>query len=871
MEQLGSARRVRLSCGLTLVVVERRSAPVVTGQLWVDVGSADETEGQQGLAHLHEHMLFKGTERRPAGEIARAIEAAGGEINAWTSYDHTVYYFVLASRFVDLGLDVLADAVQNPRFASEDLEREKKVVLEEISRSRDIPGRYLGELLFSTAFKKHGYGRPILGDPDSLGGVDRKALRAFFTRNYRPENMTLVVVGDVDAARIARKVRGLFPAAGGRARAREKARIAEPGQRKMRVRIELDAIQQAHLGVGWRIPQAASDAVPALDVLATLLGQGESSRLTLHLKRGKNLVNEAYAYAYSPRDPGLFVIGASCPTDKLAEAATQLSFEAAQLANVPVSAAELDKVKTLIESDVLYQRETVEGIARRIGYYQVLMGDPAYGEAYLRRISALTSGDLSAAAAEYLLPGRMTAVALVPEDQAEAVDRERLQSALERGVALASDAAPVESGKTGGAGIHRVKIPAGPVLLVQEDHTNALVSLRAVFLGGTRYEDERGSGLFNFLAALLTRGTTSRSAEEIARELDSMACSLGGFSGRNSVGLRAEMPARAFDKGLSLFADCLRHPGFPDKEIERERDLILEEITSRDDELSSAAFDLFAATLYTRHPYRLSVLGTRRSVASIRRQQLAQAARRFCTPDKMVLSIVGDVDKDHAVEQVRALFAAPARSEESRPPEVPLEPRQESVRAAIKHRPREQAHLVLGFAGTTLSSQDRYPLDVLMAVLTGQGGRLFVELREKRSLAYAVTGFSLEGIEPGFVAVYLGVAPEKAIEARDQVLLQLRRLVEQPITRKELERAKRYLVGTHAISLQKTSARAAALAFNELYGLGHDEHLHYAERILAIGLQDVQRVARKYLSLEAYTLAVVGPRDRLDALDGQGH
>jgi zinc protease len=863
VERIGSMVRAKLDNGLTVLVAENHAAPVVAIQVWLGVGSADEGPGEQGLAHLQEHMLFKGTKKRGVGEIARAIEGAGGEINAWTSFDQTVYHVVLASQFFDLGLDVLSDAVLNAAFDATELEREKQVVLEEIKRSRDMPGRHLGDLLFSTSYDRHGYGRPVLGTAKSVSGVDRKTIRAFHRRHYRAGRLSVVVVGVVDANRVLTRVLKLFGAvAAGRAKAA--VRQAEPAQRKLRIKIVRDDIQETHLGLAFRIPEVRHADVPALDLLATLLGQGESSRLNLELKRGLNLVNDAYAYAYTPPDPGVFVVGASAQTDKVSEILFQLGRQLARLGTTPVGAAELAKVKSMVESDTLYMRETVQGLARRLGYYQVMLNDPAYGDRYLGQILGLTSDDLMRVARTYLAPQRASVVALLPQDQAKGLNRAGVVKALRDGFASAPSAGPVKS-KTE-AGVRRVKIRNGPTVLIQEDHANALVSVRAVFLGGTRFEDEANSGINSFLAGLLTRGTASRTADDVAREIDGIAGSMDGFSGRNTFGLRADFPARFFDRGLALFADCLQNPLISESEIRRERELTLEEIASRDDNLAGLAFDLFAATLYDAHPYRLTILGSRKSIAGLRRKGLREYFESRFTPDRMVLSVVGDVDADRVLEQVRALFSTGKKS--ALPPRLALglDPVPAQKRLAVKHRSRAQAHMVLGFMGTTLASRERHALEVLTAVLAGQGGRLFVDLRDKRSLAYSVTGFSLEGIEPGFVAIYLGVDPQRTPEALAAALDQLQAVRDKPVSKTELARAQRYLVGTHAISLQRTAVRAASLAFNELYGLGYLAHTKYAEQIMKVTREDLQRVARKYFKLDAYVLTVVGPQDRLPDL-----
>jgi zinc protease len=857
MERIGSVLRARLDCGLTVLFKENHHAPVVAVQVWVGVGSADEEEGEEGMAHLHEHMLFKGTATRGVGEIAKAIEAAGGDINAWTSFDNTVYHVVLASRHLDLGLEVLADAVQNAIFDPQELEREKKVVLEEIKRTRDMPSRLIGDLLFGTAYQRHPYSHPILGSEASVSGVTRKDILRFFKKHYRPDRMTLLVVGDMQPQAVLKKIRQLFlkkAPAGGKAR---RARIEEPVQRKLRVKVIRDDIQEVHFTLGWHAPAAKDPQVPPLEVLAVALGQGESSRLNLGLRHGLNLVNDIYAYLYAPRDPGLFLVGGSCPPGQLLPALRQLSTELARMSGVPATAAELAKAKTMIENDTLYLQETVEGTARRLGAYQTLIGDPSYGDVYLSRVMAVTPDDIKDAAQSYLTPDNLSLVVMLPNKASEKIDETAIRRALKEGV---SAAAAVQAKAAPEKEVTRVKIKNGPLVLIQEDHTNALVSMRGVFLGGMRYEKEANNGINNFLAGMITRGTSSRSAEDIAREMDAIAGNIDGFSGRNTFGLRAECPSRYFNRALDLFADCLLHPAFGEKELKRERELVLEDIRSREDNLSGLTFDLFASTLFSSHPYRMPVLGTRQSVVGISQRGLNEYMRKYYTPDRMVLSVVGDIDEQQVLKRIKKLFTVKKPRSKIKVPTIRLDPPPKKVRRAIRHRSRAQAHLVLGFMGTTLTSKDRHALEVLMAVLAGQGGRLFVELRDRLSLAYAVSGFSLEGIEPGYVAVYLGVDPNRVEEAVEAVRNQLNEIVATPVKKAELERAKQYLIGIQAISLQRTSARATALAFNELYGLGHLAHREYPERILKIKADDVARVAKKYLKLKAYILAVVRPK-----------
>src|SRR6478609_36225 len=204
--------RYQLDNGLTVVLQENHAAKVVAFQAWVAVGSADEPADLAGIAHVFEHMLFKGTARRGVGQIAQEVEAAGGEINAWTSFDQTVYHLVMASRFFDTGLDILADALQNSSFDPQELERELKVVLEEVKQGEDNPARVATQTLFGTSYLKHPYRLPVIGYTKTVKSFTRERLLDFFHRWYVANNVTLVVVGDFDPQKAKKKIAEAFGA-----------------------------------------------------------------------------------------------------------------------------------------------------------------------------------------------------------------------------------------------------------------------------------------------------------------------------------------------------------------------------------------------------------------------------------------------------------------------------------------------------------------------------------------------------------------------------------------------------------------------------------------------------------------------------------
>jgi zinc protease len=402
------------------------------------------------------------------------------------------------------------------------------------------------------------------------------------------------------------------------------------------------------------------------------------------------------------------------------------------------------------------------------------------------------------------------------------------------------------------------KLPNGATLLIREERAAPLVAMRAAFLGGLRFETAEDNGLTTLLARMLTRGTATLGAEEIQHLLDACAGTMAGATGRNSVSLRGEFLSRHFLRAFDLFAECLLQPAFPEQELEHERHLLLQEIAARDDRPSALVFDLFARTLFERHPYRLPQQGERHTVERLTGEQLRAYLRRHLDPSRMVLAVIGDVHTSEVLERSRALFGSTSGTGVP-PPALPREPPPSTRRRAHRSLARSQAHLVLGFQGLTVDDPDRHALEVLSTVLSGMGGRLFRELRDKRSMAYSVTSMAVEGVDPGYFAVYIGTSPDKREEAEAAIEAELRKVVETPVSQAELDRARAHLIGTHEIGLQRNGSRAALLALDTTYGLGLDNFENYDAHIAAVTAQEVQRVAARVVQLDQSALAVVGP------------
>ncbi len=858
MELFPGLHKMSLSNGLTAIVKESHRAPVVAVQVWVKAGSAYESDEEAGITHLIEHMIFKGTEKRGPGEIARAIESVGGTINAYTSLDYTVYHCVVPSQYLSTALDVLSDAVFHSVFDPKELEREKKVVLEEIRMRDDRPQARLSTLLMSTSYKVYPYKRPVIGYPETVRSFTREDILAYMSRWYHPDNMAVVVAGDVEPSKALAAINDTFGKAA-KAETKPPRWPIEPVQASPRIGADAMQVQEGYLSVAFSgLPSFNTPDVPALDVLAALLGSGESSRLTLTLKDKLQLVHSINASAFTPAGPGLFEIWATLSPENTKQALSKIFEELYRLQDEDVLDEELQKAKIQVETSFVYSQEAMEGEAQKIGLFQTLAGDPYAEKIYLEKVREVTAEDIKKLAKKIFQKTNINVAMVMPEDQAPALSLDDIVLIAQEAEVTAKGLEPAEPGALVHP-IRRTTLDNGLTVLVRKVPDVPTVAVKLVFPGGVRYETEDTNGIFHFLAQMWTRGTEIHSAQGLAEIIEGMGGSIRGFSGQNTFGLDGRFLSQNLDKGLELFAEVLLTPSFPSEEIEKLRPLILAQLKRQDDYLPGVAIREFRRLLFSPHPYGMNPIGRPEVIEKITSDDLKATYVRYSVPEQAVLSIVGDVNPNEILSTLETLLGGWRADTESVLPEPPAPEFLSAPRFLSLKREKQQVHIVLGFPGTTFTSSDRYPLEVMNAILSGQGGRLFADLRDKQSLAYSVTSFVGLGLDYGSFAFYIACAPEKRDRALKGLWREIYRIREEAVSQEELARAKRWLVGNYQIGLQTNGAQALDMALNELYGLGFNFSVRYVQEIDKVTPEQVEEIAQKILSPDAYVLVRVGP------------
>jgi zinc protease len=531
--------------------------------------------------------------------------------------------------------------------------------------------------------------------------------------------------------------------------------------------------------------------------------------------------------------------------------------EIRKLATKPPTADELKRAKINIESSYLYDRQTVGGIARNIGNFESNMGDAALEKHYLKINSAVRDTEVSDVVKKYLTPDNATITVLKPKKDIPDFQISKLTDIIES----YSPSQTKTAGKTSESEVLSRTLPNGIRVVLIPDHSNPVVSFRIAGLGGKRFETRENQGIMNFVARMLDKGTKTMTEEEISRTVEDMGGRLDTFSGYDSFGLDATFFSRNLQEGLKLLADLYTTASFPPDKMEREKKLILNRIKTQPDRPVEFAIRNLNGTVYTNHPYGFNKDGTPDTVKGFTREDLKAIHQRFAVPSNTVITGVGDMDVNKAFETITNLFGKiPAKT--LAVPKIPEQERITEVREKVLRLPRAKAHLAIGFRGTTLKDEDRYALDVLNTVMSGMGGRLFMELRDKESLAYTVASFARPGNDPGVFAFYMATDPAKADKALKGLFREIKRVKDAPISDEELTRSINNVIGRRKISLQSPWARAENAALNDLYGLGYDYDPEYIEKISQVTADQVLQVARKYLDTDHAAIVKILPEKK---------
>jgi zinc protease len=861
-----------LSNRFRVLVLPRTHAPVVITDLYYPVGSFDEPAGKTGLAHFVEHMLFKGTEQFPKGQLDRLAFAAAGQANAETGEDATHYWFAFPSDRWELALAIEADRMRGAVFDAREVEAERHVIGEERARDLDSPFSRLDQTHLAVSYLRHPYRNPILGWPEDLAGITVDDLRGFYDRHYRPDGAVLVIVGDVHPERAFDLAEAHFGAIRpGAAAPAVNATWTEPRQTGRRAFTMVDSESVARGLLGWHsVPRGHPDG-PALDVLADLLTCGRRARLWSALVEHGRMATWVDAAQEAARRGGQLLLQVEAAPDvPPAQIEAAIATIRDQLAEAGPTRAELARSRHRLEAAWRWEQEDLAGLAAGLGQ-AAPWGDWRAWQAEHRAALAVEADDIRRVVSTYMndtnltvgwslpRPGRAVTV-LVPAELARRSRRaetQRLASPVAERPLVSSPAWAAGGSRLTDYHPRRAVLSNGLRLVSERRGGTGIVALELFADAGLLREAR--PGLSYLTGRMLEEGTRTRPADVLAEAIEDV----GGTLDVGALGASLRVRAEDLPLALEILADVVRRPALPAEALGWVRRRIVAELEGDRDDPAFRADLLFRQLIYGDHPYARDPRGTIRDLKSLTLEEVQAHHARYFVPDNAVLVAVGDFEPGRLRSLVRAQF----RSWEPRGrafPQVRRPVRLARPRVRRVAHPGEQVQIVLGHLGIVRNHPDFAALTVLDHIFgsgPGFNDRLSRIVRDEMGLAYSVGGGITDSAEvvPGVFRIYVGTTPSEADRVVAAIVEQIRAMHEGAFSDEEVERARRYVAGSWVFDFQTVEQRAERLLELERYGLGLDEPVLWPDRVAAVTPRQVRRAARLHINPAALARVEFGP------------
>lgn len=867
-EDQGQTTKVVLKNGLTVLIREQQAVPLVSINTFVKAGYFDEDDRISGISHVIEHMFFKGTGKRPVGDIARETHGLGGYLNAYTYYDRTVYHTEVPAENMKKALDIQADALWNSTYDPEELKKEIEVVLQENNRKLDNPDAVTSEKLYSTAFQQHRIRRWRIGTPEGLRALTRDDIVAYVKKYYRPSNIILTIAGRLEVEDTIAEVVKLYGgiADDGDPIERDQG-PAEPDQTAARYGSQPGPVEQNHVALGFHAPGILANDARALEVLASILSDGRASILNQYLRDEKGLITSGSAELHAFRDLGFFEI--DFETAKPVEAQIAALAELENIKKYGVGKEPLARAKALIAQRHYHTIETVSGMAEDVAYFEAL-GDWKKAGTYLSTIQKVSADDVVRVAKKYLTFENLSAFEYSPESVTRKFSDDDYRQAVLNKVAMATEERFVQELPVTAEipaiddsiahdlvkAVEKRSILRGPDVYIVEDRRLPLVSFGLFFPGGRLYESPKNSGITELMLRTAIRGTKRFNSEDISRRLENAGARIQVVNEPDFFGYVVDGLSGKIDQALEILIDILQQPVFDEDELAKEKTLELARIKNLRENNYAYPLSLFMQRLYGEHPYARLSIGTEASIKGITKEDLEAW---FKTNERQLVPtivIVGDSQGTGLVAPLadvltnedlhdRDLASLPA-------PNVKFESKEIAEPVS-----RKQTAMVYGFLGTTRSGNDRYALTVLENIVSGLGGRFFDAIREKQGLAYTVRTENAFLAKSGTIYTYVAFSPENEAKVKESLVKEIERLRKDGVTADEVKKAAAYTIGEHEIGLQTRTGLVLEYARAVYSGEGIQGVTNYARSVQEVSPEQVKKAAETYLNPQAATVAIV--------------
>lgn len=839
------AQMYKLDNGQTVVVQEVKNNPIVTIDTWIKTGSIDEEDSNNGVAHFLEHLFFKGTKTHEPGEFDKILETKGAITNAATSKDFTHYYITIPSKDFDLAMDLHGDMILHPLIPRKEMEKERKVVLEEISKDLNSPTKIMQDNLNSMLYTTHPYKRKVIGRSDVIETITRDQVLSFYNKNYSPSNMVTVIIGDVDANHAIEKTKEAFNAE--YKKQTKTIYTKEAPLTKQQKKVEYLDTESGYMVIGFRGTPIDDKDSYALDVLATILGDGRSSVLNQVLKEKKRIAFSVDAGNSTFRDDGIFYISANYEPTKCKIVQDTIFNEIEKIQKNGVTDDQLKLAKNIIERSTYYSRESITNIATEIGYTMALTNDIKFYDTYLDNIKNVSKEDVKKVAEKYLGINR-SAVSIVLPKSAKEVPVASLTQQAPATAELVSENAQTQ----------KYKLSDGATMLYTPNNVNDIIAISIYAKGGQLAEQKAGTA--NLTATAMMRGTKNYTSLELSQVLEDNGIKIQPSASADAFAINVLTTKDEYDKTLELLNEVVNNATFEDYEIDKVKTEKLNTIKRNKDVPLQRAIEEYRDLIYQNSPYSISSKILEKNIPNITKENIINYYNSIFAPKNLVISINGNIDKDKTIQDLNNIFKPKENAKNfdfaqynSKIPTVTT-PRQTIQKVPTT----ETAWILLGWqTNGVLNEKDYATLQVIDSLLgSGMSSRLFKDLREQEGLAYQLgSGYSPNVLRGSFL-LYIGTNPQTLDKAKSGLFAEITRLKTEYVGDKELQDAKEKLLGNYVIGLETNLDKASNIGWYEASTRGYEFKDKYEKLINSVTDSDIIEIANKYFT-EDYILSIV--------------
>lgn len=839
-----NAQMYKLNNGQTVVIQEVKNNPIVTIDTWIKTGSIDEDDSNNGVAHFLEHLFFKGTTNLDPGEFDRILETKGAITNAATSKDFTHYYVTIPSKDFDLAMQLHADMMLHPLIPRNEMEKERKVVLEEISKDLNAPTRVMQENLNSMLYTNHPYKRKVTGKSEIIETITRDKVLNFYNAHYSPSNMVTIVIGDVDSAHALERVKEVFNA--DYKKQTKNIYLKELPLTKQKKKVEYLDTESGYMVIGFRgVPIDEKDSY-ALDVLATILGDGRSSVLNQVLKEKKRIVSSVDAGNSTFRDDGIFYVMADFEPAKCQVVQKTIFDEINKIQKNGVTDEQLTLAKNIIERNTYYSRESITNIATEIGYTVALTNDIKFYDNYLCNIKSVTKDDVKRVAEKYLGINKSAVSIVLPKD------------AKEIPVADVTKPAGTAEFISENSETQKYRLSNGATLLYTPNTVNDIIAISIDAKGGQLIEKK--AGISKLTASAMMKGTKNYSSLELSQVLEDNGIKISPSTRADAFSISVLTTKDEYDKTLELLNEVVNNATFDDFEIEKVKSDKLSAIKRSKDIPLQRAIEEYRDLIYQNTPYSISSKVLEKNIPNITRDDIVEYYNNVFNPENLVISINGNIDKDKTIKELNNIFnkTGDCSSFNYTDYDSRISPITSPRTTVQNMSTTETAWILLGWqTNGVLNQKDYAALQVIDSILgSGMSSRMFKDLREQEGLAYQLgSGYSPNVLRGSFM-LYIGTNPATLEKAKKGLFEEITRLKTEYVGDKELQDAKDKLIGNYIISLETNLDKASNTGWYEASTRGYEFKDNYQELINSVTDSDIIEVANKYFT-DNYILSIV--------------